>query len=121
MNAEILFRAARLASPAALVVALAALSGGACHPSSPGRPIATCARSCEVRAERQCSHDECLRGCELILDRIVEREADAVIACVSRVSRRCGDAIWAMCASHVGPHADGGPPAPEPLPMEDDE
>lgn len=107
---------------ASLVAATAALAGPTgCHSRSPGKPIETCTRACEIRAERQCSSDECARGCELILDRIVEREADTVIQCVASVARRCGDAIWAICAARVGPHADGGPPAPEPLPMEDEE
>lgn len=87
----------------------------ACHSfEPPNRPLDTCRRSCESRAARQCSAGECARGCEFILDRLVEREGDNVIACVARGSRRCTDAVWADCAAKIGPHADGGPPAPPP-------
>jgi len=78
------------------------------------RPIDTCVRACKTRASRQCSEAECGRGCEFILDRIVEKESDNVIACVARTSRRCGDVVWADCATKIGVHADGGPPAPPP-------
>jgi hypothetical protein len=80
----------------------------------PNRPLDTCRRSCEAKASRQCNEGECERGCEMILDRIIEREADNVIACVAAGSRRCGDVVWADCAAHIGAHADGGPPAPGP-------
>jgi len=77
-----------------------------------------CQASCEKKADRHCSSAECYRGCELILDRIIERESDNVIACVARHPRRCSDVVWADCASRVGVHADGGPPGPPP-PKED--
>ncbi len=82
-------------------------------------PIDTCARSCKAKASRQCSADECDRGCELILDRIIERESELVITCVARSARRCSDLVWADCAAHVGIHADGGPPGPPPPPEDD--
>ena len=58
-------------------------------------------------------------GCEFILDRLLEKEGDNVIACVARRSRRCSVVVWADCAAHVGPHADGGPAAPVPLEEEE--
>jgi hypothetical protein len=56
----------------------------------------------------------------MILDRIVEREGEAVIACVAKGPRVCTDVVWADCASRVGVHADGGPPAPTPLNLDDE-
>jgi hypothetical protein len=98
-----------------LVALLFVLVG--CKTSEPsGQPVETCTRSCEARASRQCSSDECVRGCEFILDRIVEREADKVISCVAKAPRRCADVVWAECAASIGPHLDGGPPAPTPPP-----
>lgn len=84
----------------------------------PMKPQETCMRSCKAKASRQCSEAKCERGCEMILDRILEREGDHVVACVGRQSRGCDDVVWAECAAHIGPHADGGPPAPAP-PSED--
>lgn len=84
----------------------------------PMKPIETCKRSCWAKAGRQCSIEKCERGCEMILDRILEREGEHVISCVGRQSRGCGDVVWAECAAHIGPHADGGPPGPPP-PAED--
>jgi hypothetical protein len=105
----------------ALVVAVAALPLGCGRALEPtNRPLETCYRSCEARAGKQCSRDECERGCEFIIDRIVEGEADNVIACVASQERRCTDVVWADCGARVGVHADGGPPAP-PSPYEDDE
>ncbi len=91
----------------------------ACRAVEPtNKPVDTCQRTCEARASRQCSSSECERGCEFILDRLVEKETDNVIACVSRTPRRCTDVVWADCAARIGPHLDGGPPAPS-LPRED--
>jgi hypothetical protein len=91
---------------------------GACgrvyEPSN--KPVDACVHSCERRASRQCSDDECRRGCEFILDRLVEKEQDNVVACVAKNARRCTDVVWADCAVRVGVHADGGPPAPPPPP-----
>lgn len=87
----------------------------ACNANAPlGRPVQTCTDTCKDRASAQCSDGECARGCEFILDRVIEREAENVIACVARTARRCTDVVWADCAVRVGPHADGGPPAPPP-------
>ncbi len=80
----------------------------------PNRPVQTCQRSCESKAARQCSDVECERGCHFILDRLAEHNGNQVIACVAKKNRRCSDLIWAECASSIGPHADGGPPAPPP-------
>jgi hypothetical protein len=101
-------------------VSLAPLAGGCGRAIEPeNRPIDKCTASCAKRASRQCSEDECRRGCEFILDRIVEREGDNVVACVARTPRRCTDVVWADCASKIGVHADGGPPAPLPPADED--
>jgi hypothetical protein len=101
-----------------LVVLIAApLACRALEPSN--RPIDTCRSSCETKAKRQCTDVQCERGCEMILDRIIERESERVIACVASSVRRCTDVVWADCAARVGVHADGGPPGPPPPP--DDE
>jgi hypothetical protein len=91
--------------------------GKALEPAN--RPIDTCVKSCVTKASRQCSEAECARGCEFILDRILEREGNNVIACVARRPRRCTDVVWADCAANIGVHADGGPPAP--LPPQDED
>lgn len=80
----------------------------------PSTPVDTCVRACEARAAKACSSDECARGCEFILDRLVEGEGDRVVDCVGGRSRRCDDVVWADCAVRVGAYADGGPPAPPP-------
>jgi hypothetical protein len=80
----------------------------------PNRPVDTCTKSCAERAPRQCSEDECYRGCQFILDRLAEKEGDTVISCVASRDQRCADSVWADCAVRVGVHRDGGPPAPPP-------
>ncbi len=86
----------------------------ACNTAAPPRgPEETCARSCEARAAK-CTDRECGRGCNLVLDRLAEHEGDRVVACVARAGAPCNDRAWARCAARVGPHADGGPPAPPP-------
>jgi hypothetical protein len=102
-------------------------------------PEASCAAYCVKRAKGVCSEDACERGCALIIDRLVEREATTVVDCVAsrsakldpefearasfetarmttgmKTGDRCGDAVWANCAARVGPYRDGGPPAPPP-------
>jgi len=105
---------------AALSVALALTLSLACRAVEPtNRPVEGCMQACTKRASRQCSEEECFRGCEFVLDRLVEKETDNVVACVARGTRRCSDVVWAECAAHIGPHADGGPPPPPP-PSEDD-
>lgn len=76
-------------------------------------------KACTTKAQRNCSEAECNRGCEMVLDRLVERETENVVSCVARRPRRCTDIVWAECAAMIGPHADGGPPAPPP-PADDD-
>ena len=94
----------------AVVVALFA-----CRAMEPtNKPIDMCMKYFEKHASRQCAERECERGCELILDRMLEKEGEGVVKCVGRQARRCGDVVWAECASHVGVHADGGPPGPPP-------
>jgi hypothetical protein len=48
------------------------------------------------------------------VDRLVEGEGNRVLACIEASTDSCGDQAWARCAVRIGPHADGGPPAPEP-------
>jgi hypothetical protein len=114
-----------LARAASLLRLLGVLSGAfavllSCRALEPSnRPIDACRASCARRAARSCSDAECARGCEFILDRLIEREMNNVISCVVRVPRRCSDEVWADCAAHVGVHADGGPPAPRP-PVEEE-
>ncbi len=85
--------------------------GGCPAAAAPGRPIETCQAACVEQIGKVCNEAECGRGCELILDRIVEREAPGILRCVGRSRRRCSDVAWAECAALVGPHEDGGPPA----------
>ena len=85
----------------------------ACRVYEPSnKPLDNCFKTCSEQAKRNCSDDECRRGCEFILDRLVEREGKNVIACVARGARRCTDVVWADCAAKIGAHGDGGPPAP---------
>ena len=92
----------------------------ACRVSEPAnKPLDNCFKTCSEQAKQNCSEDECRRGCEFIMDRLVEREGKNVIACVARGARRCTDVVWADCATRVGVHADGGPPAP-PGPSDDE-
>ena len=83
------------------------------------RPVDMCVHACNLRASRECSDSECQRGCEFILDRLLEKEGDNVVACVAHRARRCSDVVWADCAARIGVHADGGPPPPPP-PTEED-
>ena len=96
-----------------LALSLLILSAACNSTSPPSGPEATCAQACEARASG-CHREECLRGCNLILDRLAEGEGDRVIACMARTTTACSDRSWAHCAARVGPHADGGPPAPLP-------
>jgi hypothetical protein len=97
----------RIAGLAVLVVGV-----GACLAKAPPSTVEeTCGKACQSRA--RCSETECTRGCNLTIDRIAEREEDRVIDCVARAGS-CVDATWAHCATWLGPHADGGPPAPPP-------
>jgi hypothetical protein len=105
----------------ALVGAALVPSVGGCgrvlDPSN--KPVDGCVKHCTERASRSCSLSECERGCEFILDRILEKESDNVLACIARTPRRCTDVVWADCAAKIGIHADGGPPEAPPLPEEE--
>jgi len=86
----------------------------ACQAASPaGGPEATCTRACEASASR-CSSSQCARGCNLVLDRLAEREGGHVLSCVAASDSSCDDHVWSRCATRIGPHADGGPPPPPP-------
>jgi hypothetical protein len=103
-----------------LVALVLAVGAVACQAESPPRgPEETCAKACEVHATH-CSRHQCARGCNLVLDRLTEHEGERVLGCVARAKDRCDDRTWAACATRVGPHADGGPPAPAP-PSDEDE
>jgi hypothetical protein len=98
--------------------ALGTLLGlAACRPSDSARPVGNCTEACNARASKHCSDHDCARGCTFILDRLAEKETTPILACVASASGVCDDMLWATCAVRVGPHADGGPPAP--LPPED--
>ena len=109
---------------AAIVFAVAA-----CEAESPPSGVeATCVKACEVQAENvdarwRCSDRECRRGCSQVIDRLTENEGHHVLTCVKGAHTACDDRAWARCAARVGPHTDGGPPAPGPPrdPFEDDE
>lgn len=97
-----------------LAVATALGLGVGCHLlDPPPRPEATCLRACEARAPH-CERGQCLRGCNLALDKLEEREGARVVSCVAHARPACGDEVWAGCAVRTGPHADGGPGAPPP-------
>jgi len=110
---------ARVLGRACLLLATFVFVASACMRPEPKTPVATCVHKCSANASNRCTQAECERGCEFVLDRLIEQETDQVLACVARGSRRCGDVVWASCAAHVGVHADGGPPAP--LPPSDDD
>ena len=85
-----------------LVALLASCKGAA-------TPEAKCTDKCVAKTASRCSDKECSRGCAFILDRIVEREDDNVLACVS-TAKSCDDPAWAECAAAIGVHASGAPP-----------
>lgn len=35
-----------------------------------------------------------------------------MLGCVAKSESVCDEPLWARCAALIGPHADGGPPAP---------
>lgn len=90
----------------------------ACHTASPPRtPEQTCRAACESRV-RACDDDGCERGCNFVLDRLIENQLEPIMACMG-ASASCEDARWSTCAVRLGVHADGGPPAPPPPPEDD--
>jgi hypothetical protein len=98
------------------VISFVAIVVGACNAhDAPRTPEETCVAACSERATR-CSDDECKRGCNMSLDRIIEREYGNVVACVAKATGACDDPLWAKCATLIGVHADGGPPGPPPPP-----
>lgn len=97
------------------IVAVALASVPACKASPPPGPEAACTDACMTRA-KQCGDRQCARGCNFVIDRLAENEGDRVLACVAASSGggACDDRTWSRCATRVGTHADGGPPAPPP-------
>lgn len=75
--------------------------------AAPPGPELACVEACK-REMGHCDHMRCGRGCNLVLDRLVERERPQVFTCVSR-AKSCDDSAWAECATHVGNYVDGGP------------
>jgi hypothetical protein len=118
-------------APFAASLLLAFLAFPACIAASPSSPFpvpgreARCAERCRARAGF-CTEKQCARGCRFVLDRLVEKEGEQVIACVVRLSSTvarsprgagvdpCGDPVFAECAVRSGPYADGGPAPPRP-------
>lgn len=72
-------------------------------------PEAKCTDKCNAKVAGVCQKNECARGCAFILDRIVEREDDNVLSCMTN-AKACGDPEWADCAAKIGVHATGAPP-----------
>lgn len=94
-------------------VAVAAVLAG-CPQEPRERPDVACADVCKKRIVG-CTAHECERGCAFVLDRLVEHEQETVLHCVE-TSQGCDDKHWGECAVRVGPHVDGGPDVPPPLP-----
>jgi hypothetical protein len=96
----------------ALVAGILVMLGCSTQPIA--HPEATCQKRCMARAQGRCNEAECNRGCHFVLDRLLERQGDSVIACVAeaRMDKSCEDRAWAGCAARIGVHADGGPPVP---------
>jgi hypothetical protein len=94
------------------------LAVAACQADAPPRgPEETCAKACAAQANAHCNRQACGRGCNLVIDRLAEHEGETVLRCVAS-AQACDDRTWARCAARVGPHADGGPPAPPPAPLD---
>jgi hypothetical protein len=95
------------------VLGLALCVLASCHAAdAPNRPEEVCLRACGDRLA-QCSEAQCLHGCRVALDRLVEHEGDRVLLCVADAKpASCEASTWADCAVKVGAHADGGPPLP---------
>jgi hypothetical protein len=88
----------------------------------PNQPETVCVQACRDRAGYACTEGECRAGCSMMLDRLLEHEGERVIACVaSAKKRKCDQFLWAECAAKIGPHTDGGPPIPPPLPEVEEE
>ena len=94
----------------ALASWLAFTGGFACRSPAPP-PIASCVETCQAKIA-SCDEHDCRRGCDFILDRLIEHEETTVLACAAKRRGACDDDRWAECASMVGLHADGGPPVP---------
>jgi hypothetical protein len=98
-----------------VVLVLALVLGGCAGSRTPSRPDEACALTCREKIPR-CGETECVRGCALALDRLVEGQGDVVLGCVERSPAACDDWLWAECAARIGPHLDGGPSPPVPGP-----
>jgi hypothetical protein len=96
---------------------VAALASCVAQAPTPG-PEARCADACVAKAHA-CTTAACARGCRLVLDKLVEREGEHVLACVARAKGTCDEMTFADCAAQAGPYAGGGPAPPRP-PSDDD-
>jgi hypothetical protein len=114
----------------ALLVPLSACDLLASHPSvvipdapTPG-PEGRCTDACVAKAHA-CTAAQCARGCQLVLDKLVEREGARILSCVARAApgkpSTCNEMTFADCAARTGPNADGGPLPPRPPSIEDDD
>jgi hypothetical protein len=108
----------RLAKAILLAAFASSVSCRAVEPAN--HPEEKCQQACNARVSK-CNESGCERGCRFILDRLVEREGNNVLACVAKAPGVCEDRLWADCAARVGPHVDGGPPPPAPPPEGFDE
>ncbi|MGA7123301.1 MAG: hypothetical protein WBY94_24580 [Polyangiaceae bacterium] len=81
-------------------------------------PEKACDEACAKEA-LHCTRRDCSRGCNLVLDRLAEKEGASVVACVAKSTPQCDDRAWAACAARIGEHADGGPPPPPPPPSDE--
>lgn len=101
-----------------LLPLLVGLVAVACKANWPAAgPERSCVDACTKLALAACDELACKRGCNFVVDRLVEKQQDTVLSCVAKVeqaSKRCDDQVWATCAPRVGPYRDGGPPAHEP-------
>ena len=110
-----------------LLLAVALIVTSACRAPWPADgPQANCVQACARMQIPSCNEVACTRGCNLVSDRVVERQDAPVLACVQLLANkhaRCDERVWATCAPRVGPYLDGGPPAPIPPPdtFEDEE
>lgn len=79
--------------------ALAAIYVLSCRPATgPGLREASCVSACRDDVS-SCTEATCERGCNFVLDRLVEGYQREILLCVaSRSDHACTDRAWAECA-----------------------